>query len=171
MARNPSNIGVLNDLEVGLGNYVHSDITWNGGDGTGTDGPDFIRYQPGDLVVSAGILYVCLLSNVNLDPASNSASWQPISAGMTTGGGGGGTGNGFTLVDTLPSGTLGDHARTNGDGRGYVRYANAWTQVDGQTSIQIVNPQMQTNDIDTSPVMDNQWELIPTYFTGGGSYD
>ena len=33
MARSTSSIGIFNDLGVGTGNYVHSDLRWIGGTG------------------------------------------------------------------------------------------------------------------------------------------
>ena len=85
-------------------------------------------------------------------------------------GGSGGTGNGFTLVDSIPTtGTLGDHIRTTSDLRGYVMGDNVYTQVDGQTSIQVTGSE-QTDWADNGETP-SEWQLIPTYFIGTGDYD
>ena len=169
MPRITSNIGVLNDLTVGTGNYVHSDNRWVGGSGDGTDSLDNRQYRLGNIVSFNNVLYECILDNIDRLP-TNTTYWAAVTS---TGGGGGGTGNGFTLVDSIPTtGTLGDHIRTNSDLRGYVMGSNAYTQVDGQTSIQILGSQTgQLEFTEETDVQADQWQQVPTYFIGTGEYD
>ena len=91
-----------------------------------------------------------------------SGAWVLISAGdgpPTMGG------DGFALVNSLSTtATLGTHQRTNDDFRGYARGSNAFVQVDGQTSTEILG------DYNSDTVIGDQlpeWEQIPTYFSIG----
>ena len=88
--------------------------------------------------------------------------------GGGTGGGGGGTGQGFALVDTLSAtATAGTHQRLNGNGRGYFRGTNAWTQVDGQQSSRLTGDFRLENTNGLTPIDPWIWDEDPTYFIIG----
>ena len=82
MARSTSSIGIFNDLGVGTGNYVHSDLRWVGGTGNGADTLDNRQYEIGDMVVYPETgqrqLYVCTQQNVDRLP-TNTTYWAVVS--------------------------------------------------------------------------------------------
>ena len=127
MARSTSTIGVFNDLGVGNGNYVHSDLTWVGGTGVGRDGPDDRQYEVGDIVSYRAsssdpyALYICLQQNTDQLPnVANSIYWEEVSA-VSTGSTGptgpaGPTGTSGSQGPTGPTGSAGGQGPTGATG-------------------------------------------------------
>ena len=79
-----------------------------------------------------------------------------------------GSGAGFELVNTLDeTADLGTHERTNNDFRGFARGMNSWTQVDGQTAIQLRGDFTMVNTNGLTEVDAPLWDERPTYFAIG----
>ena len=73
MARPTLTIGAEGELNLGAGNYVHSDIAWVGGvTAAGTSDPGVsILYQEGDMVYHNNALWVANIENDNVEPGGS----------------------------------------------------------------------------------------------------
>ena len=141
MARGFSTIGVFNDLSVGTGNYVHSAVTWVGGDpnNRGTGNTDSIQYNVGDLVVHNGQLWVAAQQNDNVEPADGAAEWTAV---------------GVTPID--PTNELSRYT----PGRAYERGDVAF-ELDAQNRIFWVRA---VNDVASAPTLPSppDWAIVVT---------